>query len=120
MTSGRCEIFHENAKKLAVQARCLGADRLCSFVDWTEERELASMYNNKAATLRQQREERLTSFKTSKGALAWQRQHETPCMDEATRFKPLLLLGDTRQVAQGVQHFWACAHPGGELSGSGL
>lgn len=89
------KVSHENAKRLAVQARCLGADRLCSFVDWTEERELATLYNNKAATLRQQHEDRLTSFKTTKGILAWQKQFEAPSVDEATRFKPLLLLGDT-------------------------
>lgn len=89
------KVSNENAKVLAVHARCLGADRLCSFVDWSEERELAMAYNRKAATLRQQHEDKLVTFKVSKGQLAWQRQYDPATVEEFTRFKALLLVGNT-------------------------
>ena len=89
------KLSHDEARTLCIRARCAGADRLLAFIDWTEARELSTMYKNKAAVLRQDHEDRLCTFKSSKQQLEWLRQYSPDVIEKSTRFKLLLLIGTT-------------------------
>ncbi len=87
------KLSHEEARKTAVTVRCLGAERLVSSINWTEERELAMQCAVQVNDLRQLQEETLGRFRTTPAILEWQRQYQSPQSDKALRFKPLLLQG---------------------------
>ena len=89
------KLSHDEARTLCIRARCAGADRLLAFIDWTEARELSTMYKNKAALLRQDHEDRLCTFKSSKPQLEWLRQYSPDVIEKSMRFKPLQLIGAT-------------------------
>lgn len=87
---------HDVARETAISARCLGADRLVHFVNWTEERELAAHVNKMSESRKAELEAGLSCFKSTKTIILWQRQYCDQNKATALRFKPLLLQGKTQ------------------------
>lgn len=90
------KITHEVARELALQSRCLGADKLVHLITWTEEREQSEHICRKADALRVQLETGLTAFRPSRAVVEWQRQYREDAVETALRFKSLLLAGKSR------------------------
>lgn len=90
------KLSHDVAREIALQSRCMGADRLCHFITWTEERELAAHLTNLSDSKKAELESRLASFKTTETIVQWQRQYCAEGKGRLLRFKPLLLQGRTQ------------------------
>ncbi len=90
------KLSHDEARSTAVLVRCLGAERLVSIVNWTEERELAMQCAATVGSLRLQQELGLGAFRATRAILEWQRQCRPPQVHNALRFKPLLLQGESQ------------------------
>ena len=90
------KLTHDIAKKLAVELRVQGAERLTASILWTEERELALCDADSANRLRDHHESGLLAFKSSAVIIEWQSQFSDVAGDEKARFKPLLLQGGSR------------------------
>ncbi len=84
------KLSHEEARTLCIRSRCASADQLLAFEDWTVARELSIMYKNKTAELRQDDEDGLCTFKSSKPQLEWMSQHSPDVIEKSMQSKPPL------------------------------
>ena len=89
------KISHETAKAYCRRSRCIGADRLHQMICWTEERELSDSTVQDAAYWRAELEGALCEFRSTETITTWQAQYSLQDQ-KMMRFKPLLLLGQTR------------------------
>jgi hypothetical protein len=90
------KMSHDSARHTLITSRCLGADKLHKFIDWTEDWEMNIHTTNHAAVLKQKLEDTLGTFRSHPQILEWQKQFEAASKSRALRFKPLLLQGQSQ------------------------
>jgi hypothetical protein len=90
------KMSHDSARHTLITSRCIGADKLHKFIDWTESCELNIHTTSHAEILKQKLEGTLDTFRSHPKILEWQRQFEAASKDRALRFMPLLLQGQSQ------------------------